>query len=100
MSEVSLKYPGHAYNIKSLVSTELIYPNKVFFVVIWSLAPYMSTICIILLNPFVQVILSGGSTKLNCVSKKVQDFFSNAEIFSTIPADEVITVGAAKQVCE
>lgn len=46
-----------------------------------------------------QVILSGGSTKLICVSKKVQDFFSNAEVFSTIPADEVITVGAAKQVC-
>ena len=45
-----------------------------------------------------QVIFAGGATKLPSVNKKVQDFFPKAEFFSTIPADEVIAIGAAKQV--
>lgn len=44
-----------------------------------------------------QVVLSGGATQLSCVTKKIQDYFTNAEFCSSIPADEVMAVGAAKQ---
>lgn len=33
-----------------------------------------------------------------CVSKKVQDYLSNAEVHFTLPSDEVIAIGCAKQV--
>lgn len=50
-------------------------------------------------NLLLQVILSGGATRLPCVIKKVQDYIgNNAEILSSISADEVIATGAAKQV--
>ena len=45
-----------------------------------------------------QVILSGGGTKLQCVIKAIQDKFRSAEISNSIATDEVIAVGAAKQV--
>ena len=48
----------------------------------------------------IQVILSGGGTRLPCVAKKIQSFVgSTTEVLSSISADEVIATGAAKQVC-
>ncbi|KAF6039214.1 hypothetical protein EB796_002484 [Bugula neritina] len=44
-----------------------------------------------------KVVLSGGGSKMPCVSKKVQDYLSNAEVHFTLPADEVIAIGCAKQ---
>ncbi|XP_067936403.1 heat shock 70 kDa protein 14-like [Watersipora subatra] len=44
-----------------------------------------------------KVILSGGGTKLQCVVKKIQDIFKDAELYDSIATDEVIAFGAATQ---
>ena len=47
---------------------------------------------------FVQVILCGGSTKVPLLQRKIRDYFSTADVMCSIPPDEVIAMGASKQV--
>lgn len=42
--------------------------------------------------------MCGGGAKPPFVQKAISDYLSNAEVFNTIPPDEVIAIGAAKQV--
>lgn len=44
-----------------------------------------------------KVIVCGGGAKPPFVQKAISDYLSNAEVFNTIPPDEVIAIGAAKQ---
>ena len=44
------------------------------------------------------MILCGGTTKIPILQKKMKDSFPNADILSSISPDEVIAIGAAKQV--
>lgn len=43
--------------------------------------------------------MCGGGTKIPFVQKIITDSLPNAEILNSIPPDEVIAIGAAKQVC-
>ena len=47
---------------------------------------------------FLKVILSGGCTKIPMLKKKLSDYFSSERILSNMAPDEVISLGAAKQV--
>ena len=47
---------------------------------------------------FYQVVVCGGSAKIPLLQKKLRDYFTNAEILNSTPPDEVLAVGAAKQV--
>ena len=44
------------------------------------------------------MILCGGTTKIPSLQQQLQDYFPLAEVLSSVPPDEVIAVGAAKQV--
>ncbi|CAG2253783.1 Heat shock 70 kDa protein 14 [Mytilus edulis] len=44
-----------------------------------------------------KVVMCGGGTKIPCVQKIITDSLPNAEILNSIPPDEVIAIGAAKQ---
>ena len=48
-------------------------------------------------NEVDKVILSGGTSKIPKLQKSISDMFPNAELLSSINADEVIAVGAANQ---
>ena len=45
-----------------------------------------------------QVIVCGGGAKPRLVQKAISEYLSNAEVYNSIPPDEVIAIGAAKQV--
>ena len=47
---------------------------------------------------FLQVLLCGGCTKVPSLQQQLAEYFSGAELLSSIAPDEVIAVGAAKQV--
>lgn len=51
-----------------------------------------------MLNVVIQVILCGGCTKVPSLQQQLAEYFSGAELLSSIAPDEVIAVGAAKQV--
>ncbi|XP_064632743.1 heat shock 70 kDa protein 14-like [Lineus longissimus] len=44
-----------------------------------------------------KVVVCGGTMKVQCLQKHISDYFANAEILSSIPPDEVIAIGAAKE---
>lgn len=44
-----------------------------------------------------KVIMCGGGTKIPLVQKTITDALKGAEIFNSIPPDEVIAIGAAKE---
>ena len=47
-----------------------------------------------------QVVLCGGSSKIPMLQTKISSSFSTAQVLSNLTPDEVIAIGAAKQVCE
>ena len=46
-----------------------------------------------------QVIVCGGGASVPVVQKTISDMFSHCDILNSINPEEVIAVGAAKQVC-
>ncbi|XP_074644815.1 heat shock 70 kDa protein 14-like isoform X2 [Tubulanus polymorphus] len=44
-----------------------------------------------------KVILCGGSTKIPYLQQQIQNYFPHAEMLFSIPPDEVVAVGAAKE---
>nr|XP_022296778.1 heat shock 70 kDa protein 14-like [Crassostrea virginica] len=44
-----------------------------------------------------KVIVCGGGAKPRLVQKAISEYLSNAEVYNSIPPDEVIAIGAAKQ---
>jgi len=46
----------------------------------------------------VQVVVCGGGTKMTLVQRTISDFLPASELLSSIPGDEVIAIGAAKEV--
>lgn len=44
-----------------------------------------------------KVIMCGGGTKIPMIQKTITDYVPSAEILNSIPPDEVIAIGAAKQ---
>lgn len=64
---------------------------------------YFNVLCSLLMTldifyTFIQVILCGGGSKVPLVQKMVSETFPNAKILNHIPPDEVIAIGAAKEV--
>lgn len=54
---------------------------------------------IYLLLPFwVQVVLCGGGARMPLVQRVISDFFPASEQLTSVSGDEVIAIGAAKEV--
>ena len=62
----------------------------------WNLRPL--TRSVMLCWSAVQVVVCGGGTKMTLVQQTISGFLPMAELLSSVPGDEVIAIGAAKEV--